>query len=341
MEVPHTLSKREWQVLQAMVKAYVALGAPIGSRTLLEQENLGISPATIRSTLARLEQKGFVKQPHTSAGRIPADKAYRFYVKECIGDHTFEDSVEVERLKGSIEAKLQEGNLDVIMAQLAKVVGEVSRQLGFAMAPRFESGVFHKLELVQPAERRLLMVVTINQGLVRSMDLEVDSEASRNDVQILSRLLNERLAGLSMSEIRSSAQARLSSATVGNPQLLRVVTREIVELAQPAWGDLHVSGAGNMCLQPEFSDPSRIAGLIDLVERRDELAQLLQGRQGMVITIGEDHAPREMRACSMVTASYEVDGIARRAGCYRSYPDALRTRRVTRKLRGTARVAAR
>ena len=303
------LSGREGQVLQALVQAYVALGDPIGSSSLVSREGLDVSPATIRSTLAKLEEMGYVQQPHTSAGRVPTDKAYRFYVERCLGFDQLLADPHDENLRSLIEAKLQEGNVDAILGQLAKVVGDISSQLGLVLAPRFELGVFRQIELIRLTQRRLLLVVTIDQGLVRSLDIEVDSRVSRGDVNTVNRLLNERLHGLTMAEIRRSARERLRSIDVGNPQLLRVVAAEIEELSQPSPADLHVAGAANICLQPEFRDPHRVAGLMQLVENKNILTEMLQNRHGVVITIGEENSPVEMQVCSMVTASYEVNGM--------------------------------
>lgn len=302
------LSKRERLILQALVKAYIAIGDPIGSRTLFRRENLGIAPATIRHILASLEEKGFVQQPHTSAGRVPTDRGYRFYVEESVvGDGDWQVDGEAE-LREQLDAKFQQENIDQILGQLAKILGDISQQLGLVMAPRFEQGIFHKLELIQLAEKRLLLVVTIRQGVVKSLVIEMDSNLSQRNLETMSRLLNERLNGLSMAEIRRSVRHRLRSLAAGNPQLLRVVAEEIEEMANPSGSGLYVAGTGNICLQPEFSDPLKVAGLMDLVEEKDRLAHILRDREGMVITIGKENRPRAMRLCSMVTASYEVNG---------------------------------
>ena len=124
----------------------------------------------------------------------------------------------------------------------------------------------------------------------------------------IARLLNERLAGLTMDEIRSTVRKRMQSASVKNPQLLRVVVDEIEALATATGYDLHVAGTRNIFVQPEFRDSLEIAGLMDLVERKDDLAHLLSDRQGVVVTIGMENEPREMHLCSMVTASYAVGG---------------------------------
>jgi len=299
------LPERESLVLQALVEAYIDLGNPIASQTLCQREDWEVSSATIRNALARLERKGYVKQPHTSAGRIPTDKGYRFYVAQRMTEGGFKEE---EDLQFQLEARLQDGSYEEILGQLARSIGDISHQLGLVMSPRFEQGIFHQLELVYLAENRLLLVVTISQGLVKSLVIEVDSRVSQDDLEMMGRLLNERLHGLTMAEIRRSVRERVRSLRTGNPQLLRVVAAEIQGLAYPSGADLHVAGTGNICLQPEFHDPLKVAGLMELVEEKDVLAHLLSMREGVVITIGKENVPRAMQLCSMVTASYEVDG---------------------------------
>ncbi|MEW6749550.1 MAG: heat-inducible transcriptional repressor HrcA [Candidatus Latescibacterota bacterium] len=302
------LSEREATVLQSLVEAHIELGEPIGSRTLCERQDWDISSATVRATLARLEDLGFVTQPHTSAGRVPTDKGYRFYVAQRTSQGGFGQEAEEVRLREELERRLREGSYDQILAQLAQVLGEVSHQLGLVMAPRFEQGLFDRLELVQLASNRLLIVLSIRHGLVKSLVMEVDSLIHRDELEAMARLLNERLHGLSMAQIRRSIRERVSSLHTGNPHLLKAVTDEIQSLALAAAADLHVAGARNICLQPEFHDPARMAELMDLVERRDLLVRLLSARKGMVITIGKENLAQAMQLCSVVTASYEVNG---------------------------------
>jgi len=303
-----SISRREIQVLQALVRAHIALGTPVGSRTLGESYSLGVSPATIRNALASLEEKGYVDQPHTSAGRVPTERGYRFYVTQCMAEEALGLDAGGAVLRRELEAQLCEGDMQEIMAQLAHIIGDVSKQLGLVLAPRFEQGVLGRLELVSLSENRLLLVVSINQGLMKSLVIEVGSGLSREDLETMSRLLNERLYGLNLAEIRHTVRERLRNLEEKNPQLLRAVVDEIEALAQTNGNLLHVSGTSNLCLQPEFGDSLRVAGLVDLAEKKDLLAHLMSERRGVVVTIGEDHPLVAMRHCGMVTASYEVEG---------------------------------
>lgn len=305
--VREVLTEREQIVLAALVRAHVELGTPVGSSGLLERESLQVSPATVRKTLASLEDKGFVRQPHTSAGRLPTDKAYRFYVGQAGGGQVA-SIVELAILRRQLEAKLQQLSADEIQGQLAEIIGDLSMQLGLALAPRFEQGRLQRLELIRLAEHRLLLVVTLDAGPVRSLVIEVGSSVDPRQLEGVAAQLNERLAGLTLAEVRATVRDRVATLSAPEPELLRVVVDEIEALAAPSGDALYVAGARNLCSQPEFRDSLDVAGLFDLVEHRDELAGLLSDREGVVITIGEEHGRRELRLCSLVTASYQVHG---------------------------------
>lgn len=305
--VRDVLSEREESVLAALVRAHVELGTPVGSAGLLERERYDLSPATIRKILANLEERGYVRQPHTSAGRVPTNKAYRLYATQAL-DGQVAEANEVVAVRRRIEAKLQQVSADEIHGQLAEIIGDVSMQLGLVLAPRFARVRLERLELLRLAEGRLLLVVSLEAGPVRSLVIEVGSSVGAREVAGVSMRLNERLAGLTMAEVRATVRERVAMAAAGQPELLRVVVDEIEALAASGGEVLHVAGARNICVQPEFRDVLDVAELFDLVEHREVLAELLSDREGVVVTIGEDHERRELRLCSLVTASYRVNG---------------------------------
>ena len=306
--VSEALSAREVQVLEALVRAYVDLGTPVGSNTILRREGFDCSPATIRKALGTLEDKGYIQQPHTSAGRLPTTRGYRLYVQDTLEESPRLLVPHMVHLKSQLESKLREVRADEIQGQLAEIIGDVSHQLGLALAPQFEQGVLDSLELVRLAQSRQLLVATIQHGPVRSLVIEVSCTVSQRDLEGVARLLNERLDGLCLSEVRDTVRERVEDAVVGNPQLLRVVVDEIEAMAAPSADELHVAGASNICIQPEFRDSVEMAGLLDLMERKTELAHLLSEREGVVVTIGEENQAQEMRLFSLVTASYDVNG---------------------------------
>lgn len=299
------LTPREETVLAALVRVHVEVGSPVASAGLLERESLEASPATIRKILVSLEEKGFLRQPHTSAGRLPTNRAYRFYASHALDG---QDLTHIGVLRRQLEARLQQVTADEIHGQLAGIIGDLSMQLGLVLAPGFEQVRLQRLELMRLAEGRLLLVVSLETGPVQSLVIEVGSSVDPGEVVGVSTRLNERLAGLTLAQVRETVRERFGDMARGQQDLLRQVIEHLESMASPAGPALHVAGARHICAQPEFRDALDVAELMDLVEHRDELAGLLSDREGVVVTIGEEHDPQGLRLCGLVTASYEVNG---------------------------------
>ena len=302
------LSEREELILATLVRTHVETGAPVGSAALLARDpHVDISAATVRKTLASLEEMGYVRQPHTSAGRLPTDRGYRFFVAHTV-DVIDQHVLDVDRQRQQIERQLQQLSADEIHGQLAEIIGDVTMQLGIVLAPSFEEGQLARLELVHLTDRRLLLVVNLTAGPVRSLVIEVGTSVERRDLEGVSARLNERLGGLTIVEVQSTVRERVGDMACGSPELLRVVVDEIESLNQRPAGGVHVAGTHNICIQPEFRDALDVASVLELVEHKDVLAQVLAGRQGIVVTIGDENDRRELHLCSLVTASFDVAG---------------------------------
>jgi len=307
------LSERDKSVLESLIRTYITLAVPVGSRTISRRYHLGVSSATIRNIVTDLEEMGYVWQPHTSAGRIPTDKGYRFYVDALMPQQTLSEEEKTE-INRKVEAAIKEHRTEDILEQICKVVSEVSQQLGVVLSPRFDMGILHKIELVSLTERRILVVLTIRSGLAKTMVLEVTSEVKPEDLAETSRMLNERLSGLTIEEIRNSMKERMQSASKGDPKLLRIFIDEADEVFQfqhPA--DLHVGGTSHMFFQPEFQDRETLAEFMGLFEERDPVVYLLSERihrPGIWITIGAENHPDAMHVCSLVTAPYRIGNVA-------------------------------
>ncbi len=303
-----SLTKRENQVLDALVRAHVNSGLPIGSNTLSEEYELGVSPATIRATLSALEEKGCLQQPHTSAGRVPTERGYRHYVMQCMEGEVKSEKLSAQAFNSQLELQVSEGDIHDILSQIAHVIGDVSKQLGLVLSPRFHQTILSAVELVHLSQERLLLVVSLESGLVKSLLVECEGRFSRTDIQVVNRSLNERLCGLSLSEISDTVRQRMRSLLDRDSALLSSLVDEIETMSHSSESELYVAGARNLCLQPEFEESLQVAGLLDLAEKKDVLAQIMQDRRGVVVTIGEEHPLVPLQRCGIVTASYEVDG---------------------------------
>lgn len=301
------LSDRERQVLAALIDRYVKSAQPVGSRVLANRYKLGVSPATIRNTLQDLEELGLVTQPHTSAGRIPTDLGYRVYVDLLLKPEQLSIG-EKQKIDDEITSAFTP--LDQILEQTSRILAEVSSQLGVSTSPEFDRAVLTKMEMIPVAERKLLIVIAVRSGLVKTILMEVDSDVSSSMVAETSRLLNEKLVGLTLGEIERTISERFKDVRLGDPRLLRVFTESVSALSNEAEGDsLHVGGTPNILRQPEFRDRETLDQLLGVLESKQPLADMVSSaslKDGVVVTIGKEANVGNFEMCSMVTSTYSA-----------------------------------
>lgn len=311
------LNERERRVLEAVIQCYVETAEPAGSRTLTRRFGLGVSPATIRNTMSDLEEKGYLFHPHTSAGRIPTDKAYRLYVDALLRGAPVIAQPEQDRLAEEI-ARGGSAIL-TILQRAAQSLGVLTQELGVALGPRLEQAVLQRLELVRVSAERMLMVLTIGGGAMRTIFVEVRGEIADSALGEVTVVLNERLAGLKLSEIRSSLANRLrdSSGGPGSRELLNIFVQEgdaLFDLALPVNEENIVIGqTSHLAEQPEFATGERMRRLIELTETRERLAELLRQRSvspGISITIGNEHDDPRLENFTIVTSEYRAGAFA-------------------------------
>ncbi len=309
MPLQEPLSERELRVLEAVVQTYIETAEPAGSQTIVRRFGLGVSSATIRSTMSDLEEKGYLFHPHTSAGRIPTDRAYRVYVNEIMRmappTSEAQEALRTE-LTGSRNA------VDEILRRAAQVLGVLTQELGVAVAPALDELVLERLELVPVTAERLLLVFNLRTGMVRTIFVEVHVRLTAGVVQDVARILNERLAGLTLQRIRTSISERLRDAgeSGGERELLNIFIAEregIFDLSNEP--NAVVLGSAQMLAeQPEFASNTRMRDLLRLTEGRDLLKQALASRsaRGLSITIGGENPDTRLSEFTLVTSSYDV-----------------------------------
>ncbi len=313
-----SLSERELQVLEAVIETYVQTAEPAGSRTISRRSALGLSPATIRNTMSDLEEKGYLYHPHTSAGRIPTDLAYRLYVDSLMhlpAVSPAESHQIREELSGERTA------VDQILSRAAQVLGVLTKELGMAVSPSLEQAVLERLELLRISSERLLLVLMLKSGVVRTIFVEVPSRMAPEAVAQVGLVLNERLAGLTLREIRATLSDRLRDATSDpdSSELLNIFIQEADELfdvpaaaGAAAGGGVVLGSAQLLAEQPEFATTEKLQGLLQVTERRDLLRQALAQRVsgGLTITIGTEHQDPKLAPFTLVTSSYRLGPLA-------------------------------
>ncbi len=311
----HELSERERRVLEAVVRSYVETAEPAGSRTISKRFGLGVSPATIRNTMADLEEKGFLFHPHTSAGRVPTEKAYRVYVDSLM---------RVEPLASSERARLAEhitgggSAIENILRRAAQSLGVLTQELGVALGPRLDQTILQRLELVRLSSERLILVLTLRGGAVRTIFIEIRGEIADDAIAEVQLVLNERLAGLSLADIRSTLGARVRDAAPGAAatELLNIFIQEGEQLfdvaAVPEEEAVVLGQASVLTDKPEFASGESMKRLIALTETRTHLARILRDRAatpGVSITIGDEHGTQLLGGLTLVTSEYRAGSL--------------------------------
>ena len=302
------LNDRECQILRVLIDHYVSTAEPVGSRVLANRFNIGLSPATIRNTMQDLEEMGLIRQPHTSAGRIPTDEGYRTYVDNLIEPQAVPDDL-AKRLREELASEHKRA-VDDILAQTAHVLASVTSQIGVTLAPNFDNGIISRIELVPVAERRLLVVMGIQTGLARTVLLEVAADIDEKSIEATQRALNERLAGQSVGTLRTTAPAMLKDDNRADPRLVRVFVEAAEDLIDRGSGEsLHVDGTSNLFTQPEFADHQALSGVLRVIEKRTPIVNLLRNRgmgEGIIVTIGREVKLEGAEGCSIVSSTYKV-----------------------------------
>lgn len=313
MSAAEPLTERELRVLEAVVQSYIETAEPAGSQMIARRFGLGVSPATIRSIMSELEEKGYLFHRHTSSGRIPTDRAYRAYVDRVM--HRAPPSSEAQL---AIEAEFQgrPSALEDILRRAAQVLGVLTQELGVAVAPALDRVVLERVELVQVASDRLLLVFNLRSGVVRTIFVRVPGQMPAASVQRVSQLLNERLAGSTLEEIRTTLADRLRDADgpMDGRELLDIFIAEGDEIfalsGEP--GAVVLGSAQMLADQPEFASNVRMRELLELTERHDLLREALETRRrsGLSITIGGENSDARLSDLTLVTSSYRTGGFS-------------------------------
>jgi heat-inducible transcriptional repressor len=313
------LTEREESVLEAVIRAYVETAEPAGSRFVAQRFGLGISPATVRNTMSDLESKGYLSHPHTSAGRVPTDRAYRYYVDTLMSPVRLTRG-EQRRLRQELEGGEGAPALERLVRQAAQAVGLLTGELGIALVPQLGEAVLDRLELVAVSSEMVLLVLTLRGGVVRMVYVDLPMSVPGEALIPVAMVLNERLAGRTLREIRGTLQERLrDSAPADDPAVTELLNiflegaEELFESPGLAGSDLYLGRTSVLANQPEFASGSSLKNLIELTERSDLIASVLGGREhdtALHITIGGEHEHPELTNFALITAEYRVGNLS-------------------------------
>lgn len=295
------LDERRRQVLSAVLLEYIETAEPVGSRSVAKRHGLGLSPATIRNAMADLEEMGYLSQPHTSAGRVPTDKAYRFYVDHPVGD-SLPEFAEASELRRHYAGTL--GGAEQLMEQTSFHLSALSRMTGVLLAPPLKQTVLGRIELIPLSNERALAVVITESGWITTRTLSLESRVVAEDLWEIGRQLTRRFRGRTFQEILEEL-----SAPADPLDPLRARAGTLVDQVFSLLRDrtLYIGGAINILDHPEFWDIETMRNLLRAFEEKDRLIDLLSQQaeeRGVRVMIGRENPYEEMQECSLVTSAY-------------------------------------
>ena len=300
------LNERAQILLKTLVERYIADGQPVGSRALSKYSGLDLSPASIRNVMADLEDLGFITSPHTSAGRVPTSRGYRFFVDTLLTIKPL-DTIEINQLEG----QLLSDNRQKLVTSASQLLADVTRFAGVVMTPR-RSGGFRHIEFLKLSDSRLLLILVTPDGDVQNRILLTDRQYTPSELTEAANILNQNFAGLTFEETRARIHDELKQLREDMTQLMTKAVDVGSQAMTESEEDVVISGEGRLLdVHDLSSDMQRLRKLFDLFERKTGLLQLLDissRAHGVQIFIGGESGLVPLDECSVVTAPYEVDG---------------------------------
>ena len=306
--MPETgMNSRKKGILQAITEDYVSTAEPVGSRTISRKYLTELSAATIRNEMADLEYEGYLEQPHTSAGRVPSEKGYRFYVDVLMKDRPLAKD-DMQRVLA--EYSRRRGEIQSLSRAAAKVLAELANCAAVVLSPGMQCGIIKHVQLATISDADIMMIVVTSSGAIEHRLLSVENSLSQNDLDRVTAILNKHLRNLSFTELTRhvirNIRTELSAYSDLVSQALEILTNS--GMCQPE-ERVHTEGIAYFLDQPEFKQIERARPVLRLLELQAHLLNVMSGdRAGINVRIGSENAQEELKDCSLVTASYGQPG---------------------------------
>lgn len=304
------LTPRQKMILNSIVEEYVRLAEPVGSRALSKHWDIKLSPATIRNEMADLEELGYLEQPHTSAGRIPSQRGYRFYVDHLVKDH----SADVQTL-GSLRGLFQErmDEVERVIQQAATVLSQLTQYTSIVLGPKMkqEDKVKH-IQLVPLAVNKAVVILVTDTGHVENRQVQMSEDISADDVVKMVNLLNSKLVGTPIRHMRSHLYREVANEmanTLLHYEDALALLDELATVGASGEERVYVGGATQILAQPEFRDIDKVKPLLEMLESQDSALAVLPKGIGLHVLIGQENKAPMLQDCSVISTTYTVDGV--------------------------------
>jgi heat-inducible transcriptional repressor len=299
------LTDRQLLILQVVVDDFIRSAQPVGSRTLSKKEEINFSSATIRNEMADLEELGFIEKTHSSSGRVPSEKGYRYYVDHLLSPQLLPVS-DTAKLKSVFAEHIVE--LEAIVQKSAQILSEMTNLTSIVLGPRVVNHKLKQIQMIPLSNETAVAIIVTDTGHVESKTVTLPGAVDPSDIEKMVNILNERLAGVPIMELKDKMYKEvvmLLKTHISNYEQLFDTMQNALQLriGEKAF----IGGKTNMLSHPEFHDVSKIQSLLRMMEQEQQLYQLLRGHKaGIDVKIGRENAFSEMESCSLITASYTL-----------------------------------
>ncbi len=301
------LSDRKRTILQAIVEDYISTAEPVGSRNIAKNHNLGLSAATIRNEMADLEDMGYLDKPHTSAGRIPSEMGYRFYVDSLMQRYSMTIE-EIAGLQSSMDRKYNQ--LENVISEISDIISKATHYPAIVELPAEQKSRLRNVKMLLIEKGLVLIVVITDAGVVRNKRMKVDESIGYEVVDSISDFLSAQLAGLSADDFTSARLMLIYKAMSDYGDFLKTVVGFVIECLENPENLVYVGGASNILNNPEFENIDRAREFLSFIDRKENIAKMLDvlanDKDDISIKIGSENGAPEMRDTSLVVANYKV-----------------------------------
>jgi len=300
------LDKRKEKILKAIIDDYILTGIPVGSRTISKKEGINISSATIRNVMADLEDLGFLEQPHTSAGRVPSDIAYRLYVDKLMPliRLSKQDAVAINNIFDSRILEMTD-----VIEKTAEIISKTTNHISVVLAPQLKKAKIKRIQLVKITETKMLVLIVTSSGLVKEKIITIAPGLNAEYLDMLSNMLTDKLTDKTLVEASNIIQTDFKDEIMTHKKFFKSLLYSIHDTVEPhIKKDIILGGAQNIFNYPEYRDVDKAKGFLEVLETKDVLYKLLNQASDFEfsISIGQENKIDEMKECSIVTATYSI-----------------------------------
>jgi heat-inducible transcriptional repressor len=312
------LDNRSREILALLISMHVATGEPVGSRSISQFTREKLSPATVRNVISELEDAGYLEQPHTSAGRVPSDKGYRFYVDHILGQAKLSESDEAT-IQVGLRGQTPEAHFpsaDQLMSRASHLLSHLSESVGIVISPSIAHDVIKHIDFVRLSDGRILVITVSRAGLVQDRLVRIDEALTQDELNRTANYVNANFSGMSLSAIRAELLKRLSEEKALYDRLLQnammLCDRGLNNNEEDA-PDVFVEGASNIITKSDFADTERMRELLRVFEEKNRLIKILTECLGsnapqplklVAIRIGAENSLPSLRRCAVITSHY-------------------------------------